>query len=45
MQVAPGKELKYSKILNISQYNHRLSTAIINLLNLTYKKSKLQKID
>ena len=34
--------LKYSKILNISQYNHRISTTIIILLSLKYKRSKLQ---
>ena len=38
-QVVP---LKYSKILNISQCNHRLSTAIIILFNLKDKRSKLQ---
>ena len=40
-QVVP---LKYSKILNISQYNHRLSTTIITLLNFKDKRSKLQKL-
>ena len=34
--------LKYSKILNISQYNHRLNTTTIILLNLKDKRSKLQ---
>ena len=34
--------LKYSKILNISQYNHRISTTIIILLSLKDKRSKLQ---
>ena len=37
-QVVP---LKYSKILNISQYNYRLSTTIIILLNLNIKKIKI----
>ena len=37
-QVVP---LKQSKILNISQYNHRLSTTIIILLNLKDIRSKL----
>ena len=34
--------LKYSKILNISQYSHRISTTIIILLSLKDKRSKLQ---
>ena len=34
--------LKYSEILNISQYNHRISTTIIILLSLKDKRSKLQ---
>ena len=38
-QIVP---LKYSKILNISQNNHRLSTTIIILLNLKDRRSKLQ---
>ena len=38
-QVVP---LKYSKILNISQHNHRLSTTVIILLNLKDKMSTLQ---
>ena len=37
--------LKYSKILNISQYNHRISTTIIILLSLKDKRSKLQQLD
>ena len=34
--------LKYSKILDIFQYNHRLCTTIIILLNLKNNRSKLQ---
>ena len=34
--------LKYSKLLNISQYNHRISTTIIILLSLKDKRSNLQ---
>ena len=36
--------LKYSKILNISQYNHRLHTTIIILLNLKDIRSKVAVI-
>ena len=35
---------RYSNILNISQYNHWLSTTIFTLLNLKDKRSKLQKL-
>ena len=38
-QVLP---LKFSKVVNISQYNHRLGTTIIILLNLKDKSSNLQ---
>ena len=38
-QVVP---LKYSEMLNISGYNHRLSNTIIILLNLKDKRPKLQ---
>ena len=34
--------LKYSKIVNIFQHNHRISSTIIILLNLKDKKSKVQ---
>ena len=41
MQQIIKQVLKYSKILNISQYNHRLSTTIIILLNLKDRKIKI----
>ena len=34
--------LKYSEIMNISEYNHRLNTTIIILLNLKDNWPKLQ---